>query len=74
MRQRMDLKAGEVVRPVDWLADEHSQRDEQRDAERVALAKPRMIRAPRSSHHARGARQIALLGHPLGYAGTDGES
>lgn len=62
-------EAGKILRPTDWLADEHAQRD----AERVAAAKPRTIRY-HNPHHARGARQMAILGHALGAAtGTDGE-
>lgn len=63
--KRVDLRAGMVIRPVDWLADEHAQRDNEREPA------PRFLRkAP--PQHTRGARQLSVLGRMIGQTGTDG--
>lgn len=72
MARRFDLRISTLLRPSDPLADDHAQRSIERDAERVAVAGARTLRY-RSIHHARGARQLTLLGRPIGYTGTDGD-
>lgn len=50
---------------TDWLADEHAQRDIDREPPQ------RFMRSYRNPHHERGARQLSALGRVFG---TGGES
>lgn len=67
MRRRSDLRPGTVIRAsTDWLADEHAQRDSEREPYRA----PRRYRSARLEA---AARQIKILGKVIGRTGTDGD-